>query len=91
MEARIVSKQKQEAYSVCAQSTGNWLRCETCNKWTDIHCMGSSSREFKFLERASNSKPLCNGCSTSGVKLGGGKCHEEITRGIEDITRAILS
>ena len=47
--------------------------------------MGYSVDEYKFLERSANVKFLCTGCSTTGSKLGGGKCHEDITRGIEEL------
>ena len=47
--------------------------------------MGDSSTEFKFLDRASNLKLMCNGCSISGVKLDGGNGHEDIFRGIEEL------
>ena len=60
---------QQEKCRLCAQSTvENWLKCETCNKWTHSHCMGYSSTEFKFLERATNFNFMCNGRSASGVK-----------------------
>ena len=35
--------------------------------------------------KSPNVKFMCIGCSTSGVKLGGGKSQEDITRGIEEL------
>ena len=43
--------------------------------------MGYCLTDFKLLERDSNAKFMCNGCSSSDLKLGGVKCHEEFTRG----------
>ncbi|XP_063727282.1 uncharacterized protein LOC134854854 [Symsagittifera roscoffensis] len=83
--SRLASK-NHEMCTICSKPNGdNWISCELCERWTHGECMGYSVDEYKFLERSANVKLMCTGCSTTGSKLGGGKCHEDITRGIEEL------
>ena len=83
--SRLASK-NHEMCTICSKPNGdNWISFELCERWTHSECMGYSVDEYKFLERSANVKFMCTGCSTTGSKLGGGKYHEDITRGIEEL------
>ena len=69
---------------------GNWLLCESCQRWTHSACMGNSKEEYHFLEKSPNMVLPYNSCLLVIQKtLEYGKPAPEVLQGVADIKQTV--